>query len=136
MLNILAVKSSKAFGMQLSNYKHLQLECSELRQSLLFLKEENVMLKNRLADVLKNSFDENLLEEAESFNNDFIREDQRIHLLRNDLAMLDNLLEKNINGKAPVEIQAKINDLRNNITIAEDQFEKMQRRFRKFYEKI
>ncbi len=117
----------------------LEHECNTLRRLLLFLKEENIVLKNRLSEILKDSFDKNLLEQAELFHNDFIRKDERIHLLRNDLAGLDNVLAKTINSerKSSVEIDARLSQLRNNTNIAENQFIKMQSDFNKyFYDKM
>jgi hypothetical protein len=54
--------------------------------------EENVLLKNKLADILKNDYDQNSLEEIEEFQTKFIREDELIHSLRRDVNDLDNLL--------------------------------------------
>lgn len=139
MENILIKDLSKEKGMDLLKRGQLEHECNTLRRLLLFLKEENIVLKNRLSEILKDSFDKNLLEQAELFHTDFIRKDERIHLLRNDLAGLDSLLVKTTNGEknAAVEIDGRLLELRNNINIAENQFIKMQSDFNKyFYDKI
>lgn len=139
MENILIKDLSKEKGMDLLKRGQLEHECNTLRRLLLFLKEENIVLKNRLSEILKDSFDKNLLEQAELFHTDFIRKDERIHLLRNDLAGLDSLLAKTTNGEknAAVEIDGRLLELRNNINIAENQFIKMQSDFNKyFYDKI
>lgn len=139
MANILIKELSKEKRMDILKRGQLEHECNTLRRLLLFLKEENIVLKNRLSEILKDSFDKNLLEQAELFHNDFIRKDERIHLLRNDLAGLDNLLTKTINNDeiASVEIDARLRELRSNINIAENQFIKMQSGFNKyFYDKI
>jgi len=139
MKNILNKQLSKEKGMDLLKRGQLEHECNTFRRLLLFLKEENIVLKNRLSEILKDSFDKNLLEQAELFHNDFIREDERIHLLRNDLAALDNLLAKAFNSEknAASEIDARLRELRNNIHIAENQFIKMQSDFNKyFYDKM
>jgi hypothetical protein len=139
MENILIQELSKEKGMDLLKRGQLKHECNTLRRLLLFLREENIVLKNRLSEILKDSFDKNLLEQAELFHNDFIRKDERIHLLRNDLAALDNLLAKIINSEknASVEIDARLRELRNNTNIAENQFIKMQSDFNKyFYDKM
>ncbi len=125
--------------MHLMKRSQLLHECNTLRRLLFFLKEENVALKNRLAQILKESFNKNLLEEAESFHNSFIKADERMHLLRNDLAELDSLLEKALNEEnvVSVEIDIKLHELRYNISVAENQFIKMQSDFNSyFYEKI
>ncbi|HEY5406512.1 MAG TPA: hypothetical protein VIJ92_05485 [Ginsengibacter sp.] len=125
--------------MDLQKRGQLQHECKTLRRLLAFLKEENVLLKNRLSDILKDSFDKNLLGEAERFHNASIREDERMHLLRNDLASLESVLATTVHGKENIngEIDAMLRELRNNINIAENQFLKMQSDFNKyFYEKM
>jgi len=125
--------------MRLSKQKQLRDECNALRRMLLFLKDENVLLKNRFSEIIKESFEKNLLEEAENFHNALIREDERIHLLRNDLAGVDSLLAKTIGreNNASVELSARLHELRNNIKIAEDQFTKLQTGFTKyFYQKM
>ena len=129
----------KRESMHLLKRSQLQHECNTLRRLLFFLKEENVALKNRLSQILKESFNKNLLEEAETFHSAFIKADERMYLLRNDLAGLDSLLEKAFNGKnnVSVEIDIKLRELRHNITTAENQFIKMQSDFNSyFYEKI
>ncbi|MEJ0105930.1 MAG: hypothetical protein WDO19_26745 [Bacteroidota bacterium] len=47
--------------------KQLQSERDTWRRLLVFMKDENVHLKNRLAEVLKNSIENNLLEDIENF---------------------------------------------------------------------
>ncbi|MEO7120152.1 MAG: hypothetical protein ABIY62_03605 [Ginsengibacter sp.] len=139
MENILIKELSKEKRMDQLKRAQLEHECNTLRRSLLFLKEENIVLKNRLSEILKDSFDKNLLEQAELFHNDFIRKDARIHLLRNDLAGLYNLLAKIINNEkdTSLEIDARLGELRNNTNIAENQFIKMQSDFNKyFYDKM
>lgn len=139
MENILIKELSKEKSMDQLKRGQLEHECNTLRRLLLFLKEENIVLKNRLSEILKDSFDKNLLEQAELFHNDFIRKDERIHLLRNDLAGLDNLLANIINNEknTSVEIDARLRELRDNTNIAENQFIKMQSDFNKyFYDKM
>ena len=51
--------------------------------------EENVLLKNKLADILKNNYDQN--EEIEEFQTKVIKEDV-IHSLRRDVNELDDFL--------------------------------------------
>ena len=42
----------------------LQYEINTWKRLLSFMSEENIQLKNRLSEVLKNKFDKNLLEEV------------------------------------------------------------------------
>lgn len=79
---------------KMEQFRH---ESDTWKRSLEFIIEENIGLKNRLANVLKAvSYDEDLLTVAEQYQNYFIREDETVHLLRKDIADLDKLLVKEI----------------------------------------
>jgi regulator of replication initiation timing len=114
--------------------KQLQYESDSWKRLLGFIVDENIHLKNRLSEVLKDKFDNNLLEEVEGFQSSFIKEDELIGLLRNDVAELDKLLVREIfeDGKIANEIDKKLNRLRNNITIAEKQFGKLKVEFNSY----
>ena len=71
--------------------QQLKIESAAWKRLLDFLREENVYSKNRLSDILKDGF-ENLLEDLENFHNRFVKQDEVISLLRNDIAELDKLL--------------------------------------------
>ena len=47
--------------------KQLQNESDSWKKLLGFMMDENIRLKNRLSELLKDKFDKNLLEEVESF---------------------------------------------------------------------
>ena len=80
-----------------SKIKGFQHEIDTWKRNLEFIMGENTCLKTRLADVLKAvSSDEDLLSAAEQYQNNFIREDETIQLLRGDIAKLDKLLAKGI----------------------------------------
>ena len=70
----------------------LQVEVNTWKRLLNFFRDENVYLKNRLSEILKNGFDRKLLEEFENFQTKFINQDEVISFLRNDIADLDKLL--------------------------------------------
>ena len=77
--------------------EQFRYESDTWKRNLEFIMEENITLKNRLANVLKAvSYDEDLLTAAEQYQNYFIREDETVHLLRRDIADLDKLLVKEI----------------------------------------
>ena len=73
--------------------QQLQLEIDALKRLLASMMEENVHLKNRIPEILKNSFENKILGKVEIFHNRFIMEDDLIGLLRNDVALLDKLLQ-------------------------------------------
>lgn len=114
--------------------KQLQYESDTWKRLFGFILDENVQLKNRLSEILKNGFDRKLLEEMENFQNRFIKEDERIGLLRHEVVELDKLLRTELfyDGKIIKEINKKLKKLRNNIVIAEKDFGKLKIEFNSY----
>ena len=102
--------------------KQLQYESATWKRSLGYIIEENIHLKNRLSAILKDKFAKNLLDQLENFQSSFLKEDERISLLRNDIVEFDKLLEISQIGKLQKEITGKLKKIRNNITSTETQF--------------
>ena len=118
--------------------KQCEYESDTWKRLLGFMIDENIHLKNRLIEILKSIPDKNLLEEMENFHSRFIKEDDLISLLRNDIAELDRLLIREVfeDGKIFYEIIWKLNELRNNIIIAEMQFGKLKLDFNNYLSEI
>lgn len=114
--------------------KQLQYETDTWKRLLCFMQEENVHQKNRLSQVLKDKFNNNLLDEVESFQSSFIKEDELIGFLRNEVAEIDGELVKEIfvDGKLNKGISKKIHQLRNNLTNAEKRFGKIKMSFNNY----
>ncbi len=114
--------------------KQLQSERDTWRRLLVFMKDENVHLKNRLAEVLKNSIETNLLEDIENFHSSFLKEDELIDFLRNDVTELDRLLAQEIfeDGKLINKVDKKIKSIRKNIEIAEQHFGRLKSEFNSY----
>jgi hypothetical protein len=114
--------------------KQLQYESDTWKRLLGFMMEENSYLKNRISEILKDKFNKNLLEKLEYFQSRLVKEDGLIGLLRNDVAELDKLLEREIveNGKIIKEIDKTLKRLRNNIIVIEKQFGKLKLEFNSF----
>lgn len=114
--------------------KQLQFESNTWKRLLRFMMEENNHLKNRIAEILKDDFDKNLLKEIENFQSNFIKQDELINLLRNDAADLDKLLIPEIfeDGKINSEINKKLKNLRNNITTIEKQCTQVKLEFNNY----
>jgi len=135
-----AVNSSKFRALKSISYmpevklKQLQYESETWKRLLSFMMDENVHLKNRLSEILKNSFDRNLLEEIENFQNRFIKEDSWIGLLRHDVVEFDKLLERDISedGQVAPEINSRLNKLRNNIINADKEFDRLKTEFNSY----
>lgn len=77
--------------------RQLQHQSDAWKRSLEFLRQENVYLKNRLAEVLTASrHNAEFLEEVEQFQNQFILQDSILDLIRRDIADMDKLLANEV----------------------------------------
>jgi hypothetical protein len=114
--------------------KQLKCESDAWKRLLDFMTEENIHLKNRLSEILKDNFDRNLLERIDSFHGDFIKEDQLITLLRNSISELDKLFVKGIleDGKIFSHVNRQVGNVRNNIATVEGQFGKLKTDFHSY----
>jgi predicted nucleic acid-binding Zn-ribbon protein len=114
--------------------KQLQYESDTWKRLLAFMMDENVHLKNRLSEVLKNGSDTTLLGEMENFQNNFVREDELIRLLRKDIAEVDKLLVIEVfeDGKIIKHLNKKMKTLRSNITQVEKKFGQLKSDFHSY----
>lgn len=114
--------------------KQLKYESDTWKRLLGFMMDENIHMKNRLSEILKIGFNKNLLDEVENFQSRFIKQDELIGLLRNEVAELDKLLEREIfeDGKIFNEIDRKLMKFRNNIINAEKQFGRLKLAFNNY----
>lgn len=115
--------------------QQLHFETEALKRLLTFMMDENVYLKNRIAEILKNTFESTTLGKIEIFQNRFIMEDELVGLLRNDVAELDKLLrvQELIPDKAVIEdLSKKIRKLSYNMENTEGQFMRLKAEFNSF----
>ena len=114
--------------------KQLQYETNTWKRLLCFIQEENVYLKNRLAEVLKDKFNVSLLEDVERFQSSFIKEDELIGFLRNEVSEIDGELVKEIfeDGKLNKGIYKRIHQLRNNLSNTEKRFSRIKMSFNNY----
>lgn len=126
--------SKKPTHMPDHKLRQLQYESDTWRRLLGFMIDENIHLKNRISAILKNGFQKDLLEGVEDFQTRFLKEDDLIVLLRNEVAELDKLLEREIfeDGKIIKEIDKRLKRLRNDIISAERQFSKLKLEFNNY----
>ena len=113
---------------KMTELKLMQLrhEINTWKRMLSFMQEENVHLKNRLSDVLKERFNKNLLDEVEFFQTNFIKEDEVIGLLKSEVAAIDNILKWDlITHENKLVINKGIENVRNNIDASERDFTKI-----------
>ena len=94
----------------------LHYESSCWKRALAFMIEENIHLKNRLSEILQGHLDGKALEQAENFQNRFIKVDEFIRLLRDDLAALDKITGSTPNEIAGAEeISRRVKKIRDNM---------------------
>ena len=108
--------------------KQVRYEKEFWKRLMGFMTEENICLKNRLSDVLKDPFNYNLLEQLECFQTRFIKADNLMKLLRRELAELENLLATGIpeDNNTFINMRTKLITLRNIVTNAEKEFIKLK----------
>ena len=126
--------SSKPTKMAALKLKQLQYESETWKRLLGFIADENIYLKSRLAEVLRDSSDRSLLDEAENFQSEFVQEDGRIGFLRNELAELDKLLVREVfeDGAIAKNVESKLNRIRHNMRNTELQFIKLKSEFNNY----
>ena len=83
---------------------------------------------------LKENFDKGLLDEMEYFQSRFVKEDESVSLLRNDIATVDKLLLKEIfaDGNLLAKANRKMKEIRNNMVLSEAKFGKLRSDFHAF----
>ena len=95
-----------------------------------FLKEENVILKNRLSEILQSKTDCNngFLEQVEYFQNNFLKEDEVISFLRMEVGEQNVLLVAELvnKGEEFKQVQKKQKQLREELENAERNFNKLK----------
>jgi hypothetical protein len=118
----------------ISNLPQLQHENDTWKQLLEFFQEENVYLKNTLSNILRSEIDNNFLERAEYFQNQFLSEDQKIAILRSDVNEQNKLLLRELfeDGAIIKEVIHKHTKLRKDIEIAEKTFNKLKTEFENY----
>lgn len=101
-------------------------------------KEENILLKDGLADILRYNYNRDHLEEIENFQNKFILEDEIGHVLRIELFALDDLLDSKTLEKEelPGSLEETIEKLGNDIAYSETRFGLLASSFTDFQQKV
>lgn len=116
------------------NVEQLQYESDTWKRVLSFMSEENIRLKHRLSEVLRNKFDPRLLVKAEIFQNNFIREDDLIALLQNDIADFDRVLVRELfeDGVIVADVKRRVKGIRAHINTVEKGFNKLKFEFNNY----
>jgi len=112
--------------------RQFQYESDAWKRSLAFLLEENLILKHRLAELIReNRMLSDLLDVAEEYQNRFIRNDEIINLMRLDIAGFDKLLIKDIyeDGSLMKGLIRKQKKLRREFKMLEVAFNELKTQF-------
>ena len=114
--------------------RQLQFEYDTWKRLLGFMMEENIHLKNRLSEVIKDSSNANLLAEMENFQTRFLEEDKFIGILRNELVELGKLMakEKLPGGHVIEEINNKLKRFRKNLVNTETLLSELKMQFNNY----
>lgn len=121
-----------------THVREMQEDVAAWMKTLSSRMEENLLLKNKLAEILKKNYDQNCLEEIEEFQTEFISEDEITKALRREVADLDNLLYRKIidGGIIGESFEGIVKKLCNDFEHSEIRFRLLQSTFDDFQKKI
>lgn len=97
-----------------------------------FFKQENIILKNRLSEVLDHSSDKAFLALAEQFQNKFILKDEYIDELRHDMNKQETDLGEEKDNVVNLKLLKRQEKLRNEIEYFEKDFNQLKNDFNKY----
>ena len=101
-----------------------------------FFKQENILFKNRLSEVVDNSTDKGFLALAEHFQNRFIIKDEYIDELRHDINEQDKKLTESTANYIDINLIKRQEKLRNEMEYFEKDFNKLKNEFNKYLAKV
>jgi len=101
--------------------QQLRHESDSWKRLLAFMTDENIHLKTRIADMLKDNFDSGLLGAVETFHNHLLTEDEHIACLKKEIETYDLLLKKEIfeNGLIVKQIRRQTKHIRHRMNALE-----------------
>ena len=97
-----------------------------------FFKQENTILKNRLAEVVDYRADKEFLVLAEQFQNKFIIKDEHIDELRHDATLQARDLTSTNTALTDIKLIKRQEQLRNELEYFENDFNKLKNEFNKY----
>ena len=113
--------------------KQFMHETETWKRTLGFIEEENVILKNRISEILSNITNGNtdLIEKMEEFQDSFVREDESIQQLRKQIKSEDGLLVRDTyeDGNLFRVVSGKQKRLRKQFDAVENKFKKIRNEF-------
>ncbi len=121
---------------KISKPEQFQYENKTWSRLLEFSKQENAVLKNRLAEVVDHRIDKEFLALAEHFQNKFIIKDEYIDELRHDINAQEQELIKKDNTLLDSKIIKKQERLRNEMEYFEKDFANLKNEFNKYLSSV
>ena len=112
--------------------RQLQFECDTWKRMLSFMVDENIHLKNRLSEILSDQQQNQLLNEIEDYQTRFLKIDELIRILRNDVAELEQSIKEKQDTADNPSINNKLSRIRLNIPLVERQLARMKMDFNSF----
>jgi FtsZ-binding cell division protein ZapB len=97
-------------------------------RTLDYLQQENIYMKNRIADVIQHTASTDVLEKMEHYQNFFLNKDTVITFLRRDIREL----EKRKNGELP----AMMKTLRSDMEMMEKEFSHLKTDFNNYMQAV
>lgn len=108
--------------MKTATFHHLEQELLAWQRSLEFFKQENTMLKYRLSEMVDETDDESLLESAEVFQSEFLKNDEMLERISKSLHAFSVSFINKQSTIQKAEIIREQNRLRENIHEFEKSF--------------
>ena len=104
--------------------KQIQHEVETWQRMLLYMQDENIHLKIRLSEVLKDRFDKKMLEVVEGFQSKFIMQDDLMNSLKKEVAAIEESIypKKYLSTIIKAPSEKVITAIRDNLEIAEKMF--------------
>ena len=121
-------------GMTELKLMQLRHEINTWKRLLGFMQEENIHLKNRLSEVLKDRFNKNLLDTVECYQTIFIEDDELVILLKTKVTEVENSLLNSAvtDDNNKIVLDKKIEKIRKGIDEAEKKFTEVNNNFNKY----
>lgn len=120
--------------MSAKQIRRFEYESDTWKRQLSFIREENIYLKKRLIEILKEKLSPADLEAAESFQTLFIEQDKLVTILGNSVAEFDRLLKRELfeDGALLRTVMLEHLHIDRKISEAEASFDNLKRRFNNY----
>ena len=111
--------------------EHFQCQSDSQKRLLDFIREENIHLKYLVTVLLRNGFKGKSLEEVEEYYNKFLKADQLIEVLRDEIIDFDGMLKKEqlLDGRPLSNLYKIFSQIKRNIESARKEFAKLKNQF-------